>query len=77
MSPGSGSMNRTSSVATNTDLSSHSTARTGSTTLFSGSSATSVMVGSRGNGTAVLAPEPPVMVFFTVHDGKYAFLHLE
>ncbi|KAL8975099.1 MAG: hypothetical protein Q9197_000678 [Variospora fuerteventurae] len=77
MSPSSGPMSRTSSVATNTGLSSHSTALTGSTTLFSGSSATSVMVGSRGNGTAVLAPEPPVMVFLTVHDGKYALLHLE
>ena len=35
------------------------------------------MAGSRGSGTAVLLPEPPVMVLFTVHEGKYAFLHLE
>ncbi|KAL8735771.1 MAG: hypothetical protein Q9166_000635 [cf. Caloplaca sp. 2 TL-2023] len=35
------------------------------------------MVGSRGNGTAVKSPEPPVMVLFTVHQDKYAFLHFE
>ncbi|KAL9009118.1 MAG: hypothetical protein Q9173_005830 [Seirophora scorigena] len=77
MSPRSGLVSRTSSVATNTGLSARSTAGTGSTTLFSGSSATSVMVGSRHNGTAVLAPDPPVMVFYTVHNEKYTFLHLE
>ncbi|KAL8678286.1 MAG: hypothetical protein Q9186_005336 [Xanthomendoza sp. 1 TL-2023] len=44
---------------------------------MSGSSATSVMVGSRGNGTAVKTPESPVMVLFTVHEDKYAFLHFE
>ncbi|KAL8911383.1 MAG: hypothetical protein Q9171_003429 [Xanthocarpia ochracea] len=35
------------------------------------------MVGSRGNGTAIKTPEPPVIVFFTMYDGKYAFLHFE
>ncbi|KAL8882632.1 MAG: hypothetical protein Q9192_007549 [Flavoplaca navasiana] len=35
------------------------------------------MVGNRGNGTAVKTPEPPVLVFFTMHEGKYAFLHFE
>ncbi|CAF9925233.1 MAG: hypothetical protein HETSPECPRED_005781 [Heterodermia speciosa] len=66
-----------SSVATSQDLSARSTAATTSSTLFSGSSATSVMAGSRGNGTAVLLPEPPIMILFTIHEGKYTFLHLE
>ena len=35
------------------------------------------MAGSRGNGTAVLLPEPPIMILFTIHEGKYTFLHLE
>ena len=47
------------------------------TTMLSGSSATSAITGSRGNGTAVLMPEPPVMVLFTSCGGKYAFLYLE
>ena len=54
-----------------------STTLSSPTSTFSGSSATSVMRGSRANGTAVHRPEPPVIVFFTLHDGKYAFLHLE
>ncbi|KAL8919556.1 MAG: hypothetical protein Q9172_004931 [Xanthocarpia lactea] len=55
----------------------HSTALSTSTTLLSGSSATSVMLGSRGKGTAIKTPEPPVIVFFSMYDGKYAFLHFE
>ena len=35
------------------------------------------MVGSRGNGTAIKTPEPPVIVFFTMYDDKYAFLHFK
>lgn len=58
-------------------MSRRSSALTGTTTLFSGSSATSVIEGSRGNGTALLQPEPPVMIFFTLYEGKYAFLHVE
>lgn len=46
-------------------------------TIFSGSSTTSTVAGSRGSGTAVLLPEPPVMILFTIHEGRYAFLHLE
>ncbi|KAL8644728.1 MAG: hypothetical protein Q9226_007618, partial [Calogaya cf. arnoldii] len=65
------------SFAGSTNPSRRSTALSTSTTLFSGSSATSVMVGNRGNGTAVKTPEPPVIVFFTMYDGKYAFLHFK
>ncbi|KAL8997826.1 MAG: hypothetical protein Q9169_002998 [Polycauliona sp. 2 TL-2023] len=54
-----------------------STALSTASTLFSGSSATSVMVGNRGNGTAIKTPEPPVLVLFTLHEGKYTFLHFE
>ncbi|KAL9101753.1 MAG: hypothetical protein Q9163_003029 [Psora crenata] len=54
-----------------------STTLSTATTMFSGSSATSVIHGSCGRGTAVLLPEPPVMVLFTSNEGKYAFLHLE
>ncbi|KAL8780101.1 MAG: hypothetical protein Q9213_006623 [Squamulea squamosa] len=63
-------------VAGSRDLSRRSSALSSSTTLFSGSSATSNMAGTRGNEIAVL-PEPPVMLFYTVHEGKHAFLHLE
>ncbi|CAO1606101.1 hypothetical protein XANCAGTX0491_009600 [Xanthoria calcicola] len=35
------------------------------------------MVGNRGNGTAIKTPEPPVIVFFTMYDDKYAFLHFK
>ncbi|KAL8976247.1 MAG: hypothetical protein Q9205_007705 [Flavoplaca limonia] len=65
------------SFASSTNPSRRSTGLTTASTLFSGSSATSVMVGNRGNGTAVKTPEPPVLVFFTMHEGKYAFLHFE
>ncbi|KAI4268225.1 MAG: hypothetical protein LQ337_007965 [Flavoplaca oasis] len=65
------------SLAGSTNPSRRSTGMTTASTLFSGSSATSVMVGNRGNGTAVKTPEPPVLVFFTMHEGKYAFLHFE
>lgn len=68
---------QTSSVTGSPEMSRRSSALTGTTTLFSGSSATSVIAGSRGNGIAVILPEPPVLVFFTVHEGKYAYLHLE
>ncbi|KAI4256860.1 MAG: hypothetical protein L6R42_005986 [Xanthoria sp. 1 TBL-2021] len=68
---------RSSSFAGSNTPSRRSTALSTSTTLFSGSSATSVMVGNRGNGTAVKTPEPPVIVFFTMYDGKYAFLHFK
>ncbi|KAL8770395.1 MAG: hypothetical protein Q9209_003821 [Squamulea sp. 1 TL-2023] len=34
-------------------------------------------MGNRGNGTAIKPPDPPVVVFFTMHEGKYAFLHFE
>ncbi|KAI9651586.1 MAG: hypothetical protein M1831_000597 [Alyxoria varia] len=54
-----------------------SSALSNATTMFSGSSATSVVTGSRSNGTAILAPEPPVMVLFTALEGRYAFIHLE
>ncbi|KAI4283343.1 MAG: hypothetical protein L6R38_002229 [Xanthoria sp. 2 TBL-2021] len=75
-SPRSFSGSRTSFAGSN-NPSRRSTALSTSTTLFSGSSATSVMVGNRGNGTAVKTPEPPVIVFFTMYDGKYAFLHFK
>ncbi|CAL8584243.1 hypothetical protein XPA_009848 [Xanthoria parietina] len=65
------------SFAESANLSRRSTAFSTSTTLFSGSSATSIMVGSRGNGTAIKTPEPPVIVFFTMYDDKYAFLHFK
>lgn len=65
------------SFAGSNNPSRRSTALSTSTTLFSGSSATSVMVGNRGNGTAVKTPESPVIVFFTMYDGKYAFLHFK
>ena len=64
-------------MAPSQGLSARSTTLSNSATLFSGSSATSVMAGSRGNGTAVLLPEAPTMVLFTVLEGKYTFLHLE
>ena len=65
------------SIIGSQDLSRHSTAFSNATTMFSGTSATSVMVGSRGNGTAILLPELPVILVFTTYEGKYAFLHFE
>ncbi|KAL8670233.1 MAG: hypothetical protein Q9168_005222 [Polycauliona sp. 1 TL-2023] len=68
---------RSFSFAGSTNPSRRSTGLSTASTLFSGSSATSVMVGNRGNGTAVKTPDPPVLVLFTMHEGKYAFLHFE
>ncbi|KAI4181527.1 MAG: hypothetical protein LQ346_006756 [Caloplaca aetnensis] len=48
-----------------------------SPTLLSGSSATSVMLGLSGNGTAIKTPEPPVIVLLTKLNNKYTFLHFE
>lgn len=41
------------------------------------SSMTSQITGSRGNGTAIFAPEPPVMIIYTLCEEKYTFFHLE
>ncbi|KAL9046609.1 MAG: hypothetical protein Q9214_000594 [Letrouitia sp. 1 TL-2023] len=68
---------RSHTTSPSTGMRRSSTAISSTTTMFSGSSATSVIVGSRGDGTAVLFPEPPVMILFTVFEGKYTFLHLE
>ena len=54
-----------------------STTLSTATTFVSGSSATSIINGSRGDATAVLMPEPPVLILFTVCDRKYSFIHLE
>lgn len=47
------------------------------TTMLSGRSMTSRVTGSRGDGTVLLPPNPPVLVLFTTHEGKHTFLHLE
>ncbi|KAL8825812.1 MAG: hypothetical protein Q9170_007647 [Blastenia crenularia] len=47
------------------------------TTMLSGQSMTSRVTGSRGQGTVLLPPNPPVFVLFTMYESKHAFLHLE
>ncbi|KAL9025553.1 MAG: hypothetical protein Q9196_005647 [Gyalolechia fulgens] len=46
-------------------------------TMVSGQSMTSRVTGSRGEGTVLIPPNPPVFMLFTMHEGKHAFLHLE
>ncbi|MCJ1462468.1 hypothetical protein MMC07_001070 [Pseudocyphellaria aurata] len=41
------------------------------------SSMTSQITGSRGNGTAIFPPEPPVLIIYTMCEEKHTFLHLE
>ncbi|KAL8932957.1 MAG: hypothetical protein Q9216_006595 [Gyalolechia sp. 2 TL-2023] len=53
-----------------------STTLSGST-MLSGHSMASRVTGSRGEGTVLLPPNPPVFVLFTMYEGRHAFLHLE
>ncbi|KAL9594284.1 MAG: hypothetical protein Q9219_007111 [cf. Caloplaca sp. 3 TL-2023] len=47
-------------------------------TVLSDHSMTSRVTGPRGEGgTALLPPNPPVFVLFTLHEGRYTFLHME
>ena len=54
-----------------------STASSTAATFVSGSSATSTVNGSKGDATAVLMPDPPILMLFTECDNRYAFIHLE
>ena len=67
----------TSSPNSNATTRRQSTALSTASTFFSGSSTTTKITSSRGNATAVLVPEPPVMILFTMCEERYAFLHLE
>lgn len=61
--------------AASSSLARHSTGMS-STTLVSRSSIASPVNGSHGQGTALLRPEPPVIVIFTMCGGKHTFLHI-
>ncbi|KAI4276398.1 MAG: hypothetical protein L6R38_005681 [Xanthoria sp. 2 TBL-2021] len=63
--------------AAGSDWTARSTSISTAPTLLSESTATSVMVGSSGNITAVKTPEPPVMVLLTKVNNIYTFLHFE
>ena len=76
-SNGDPSINSPTRSATSPKSSRPSTLFTSSSTLFSGTSATTTVTGSRGNGTAVIMPEPPVMILFTKINGANAFLHVQ
>lgn len=46
-------------------------------TFLSTSSVTSQVTGNRANGIAILPPDPPVLMIYTLHEEKYTFLHVE
>ncbi|KAL8663324.1 MAG: hypothetical protein Q9202_003960 [Teloschistes flavicans] len=47
------------------------------TTILSAPTMTTRVSGSRGVGTVLLPPNPPVFVLLTMLEGKYTFLHFE
>ena len=53
----------------------YSTGMSGAT-LLSANSITSSVSDSRGDGTALLKPEPPILVIMTMCERKYTFLHI-
>lgn len=64
--------------ASEKDLSRRASTGFSSTTSYtSASSMTSQVTGSRGNGIAILPPDPPVMIIYTLCENRYTFLHLE
>lgn len=48
-----------------------------STCLSSGSSVTSRVTGNRDDGTAIVPPDPPVLIIFTMHEERYTIQQLE
>ncbi|KAK3178116.1 hypothetical protein OEA41_000249 [Lepraria neglecta] len=58
-------------------LTRYSTGLSASTTLFSTGSVASTVNGPRGDGTALLRPELPRILIFTMCEGMYTFLQLK
>jgi hypothetical protein len=46
-------------------------------TCLSSGSLTSRLTGSRDNGTVIFPPDPPVLIMFTMLDGRYIIQHFE
>lgn len=47
------------------------------TCLSSSSSMTSRVTGNRDDGTAIVPPEPPVLMMYTMHEGRYTIQQIE
>lgn len=60
-----------------TRLHRYSTGMSSATLVSSGSSATSPARGSRDDGTALLRPEPPVLIILALCEKSYAILHVQ
>lgn len=76
MGPASPTVSPTSPRST-PEFSNQSTHHSTATRLSSSSSITSRVTGSRGDGTAIVPPDPPVLILYTMHEERYTIQHLE